>query len=135
MTFDPTIAPVLFFDGTCLLCSRTVKLVTRQDKLGQFYFSPLQSAYARSGLPAAITDAGGTVVLYHQGKFYTHSAAALQTAKLLGGRWLLLYAAIIIPRPIRDAVYRWVARNRYRWFGRSNECMLPLPGWQKRFLE
>jgi predicted DCC family thiol-disulfide oxidoreductase YuxK len=66
---------------------------------------------------------------------YTRSTAALRMLKHLGGGWSLLYGLIIIPKFIRDAVYNFVARNRYRWFGKKETCMIPTPGLEAKFLD
>lgn len=75
-----------------------------------------------------------TVVLIDGDRVFTRSDAALEVVRRIGGFWPVLYAFKIIPRPIRDAVYNWVARNRYRWFGRQEQCMLPRKEWMSRFV-
>lgn len=128
--------PVLLFDGVCNLCNASVQTVIRADKREQFFFASLQSDAARellrdSGLQEDHLD---SVVLYKDGTFYTHSDAALQAARLMGGGWALLYGFIIIPKFLRDGIYNWIARNRYRWFGKKDECWLPTPDLKTRFL-
>jgi len=76
-----------------------------------------------------------SVILYYKGKYYSRSSAALRIARLLGGAWVVLYAGMILPRFIRDGIYEWIARNRYKWFGKRNECMIPTPGLRSRFLQ
>lgn len=73
-------------------------------------------------------------ILIDNDKAYTKSTGALRMLKMLGRGWNFLYGLIIIPKLIRDKVYDYVARNRYRWFGKRDECMVPPPGWQERFL-
>ena len=75
-----------------------------------------------------------SVILFYQGKWYNRSSAALQVFKLLGLPWSLLFASIIFPVFLRDPVYNFISRNRYKWFGKRNECMLPAPGIKDRFL-
>ncbi|MBS1654725.1 MAG: DUF393 domain-containing protein, partial [Bacteroidetes bacterium] len=82
-------------------------------------------------LPA---DNFNSFVLLENNKVYTKSTGALRMCKLLGGGWALLYALIIVPRFIRDAVYNMIARNRYKWFGKKEECWLPTPELKERFL-
>jgi predicted DCC family thiol-disulfide oxidoreductase YuxK len=128
--------PILLFDGVCNLCNSFVQFVIRRDPEAVFRFAPLQSEVgqelaARAGFPV---DELSTVILYHQGRFYTHSDVALEVVRRLPGGWSLLYGLAIIPKSIRDAIYNWVARNRYRWFGKRESCMMPTPDIKRRFL-
>lgn len=128
--------PVLLFDGVCNLCNGAVQWILLRDRKGVFHFSALQSdtgqaLLQQSGFSAKDFD---TIVLVDDQRVFTRSDAALEIARRLGGAWSLLYAFKIVPRPLRDAVYNWVARNRYRWFGRREECMLPRPEWKQRFV-
>ena len=86
----------------------------------------------KAGLDVATLD---SIVLEEEGQIFTKSTAALRISKGLGHAWPLLYALVIVPRCIRDAVYDVVARNRYRWFGKRAECMLPTEELRNRFLE
>jgi predicted DCC family thiol-disulfide oxidoreductase YuxK len=128
--------PILLFDGVCNLCNASVQFVLKRDRQGQFRFASLQSEAAQELLrqfpeaPAGIN----TVVLIENGQLYTKSDAALRAAKRLPGPWPLLYGFILLPRPLRNLVYDWIARNRYRWFGKEDQCMLPRPEWKDRFL-
>jgi len=74
-------------------------------------------------------------VLVEKDKVYTRSSGALRVFRRLGGAWSLLYILWIIPRPIRDSIYDWVARHRYQWFGKQDSCWLPRPEWKERFLD
>jgi predicted DCC family thiol-disulfide oxidoreductase YuxK len=128
--------PILLFDGVCNLCNGAVKFIIAQDPKGKYAFASLQSAVGeallrRHNLPTQHID---TVVLVEEGKVYTRSSAGLRVAKGLGGVWTLLYVFMVVPKPIRDAVYDFIARNRYRWFGRQESCMLPSPEIAERFL-
>ena len=128
--------PIVYFDGVCNLCNGAVQFVLKRDKKGVFRFAALQSEegqelLARIGLSG---EALKTIVLVEDGTVYTHSTAALRLARRLSGLWPLLYVFILVPRPVRDGVYNWIARNRYRWFGRTESCMLPRPEWKERFL-
>ncbi len=129
-------APVILFDGVCNLCSGTVKFVFRRDAGRLFYFAPLQSAAGRRLLDShGLSDHElESMVLIEDGGAYRKSTAALRIAKKLHRGWPLLYAFIIIPRPIRDAVYDFIGRNRYRWFGRKEVCWLPQGELLQRFL-
>lgn len=123
---------MILFDGTCGLCARSVRFVLRHDRQGHYRFASLQSGSAAELL--AGTDPPDSVVLLEHGAVYTRSTAALRIARGLSGLWPLCYAFILVPRPLRDAVYRWVARRRTRWFGRQEYCAVPAPEWKERFL-
>lgn len=128
---------VIFFDGVCNLCHGLVQFVIARDPQARFRFAALQSDAAQRLLPPGINpdpDHPDSVVLLENGRVYTHSAAVLRILRRLGGGWAVLSAASILPRFLRDAAYRFVARNRYRWFGRQNECWLPTPELKARFL-
>lgn len=131
-----TNAPIVLYDAVCGLCSRSVQLILRHDRRGRFRFAALQSEVGqallrRHGLQ---TDELDTFVLVEDGRAYVRSSGALRVARGLGGAWRLVSALAIVPRPLRDAVYRLVARNRYRIFGRLDACMLPPPDVRSRFL-
>lgn len=137
MTFAEIQKPVLFFDGVCNLCNGIVQFIVRHDKKGELLFASLQSRIGKEAVNEAARQTGkleDSVILYHKGKFYTKSAAALHTLRLMGGAWSLLYVSFIVPAFIRNEVYDWISRNRYRWFGKKNECMLPTPELKNRFL-
>jgi predicted DCC family thiol-disulfide oxidoreductase YuxK len=113
-----------------------VRFVLARDRHGRFRFAALQSApgqklLAQCGLSQSTFD---SFVLVDAGRCYTESSAALHLATGLGGLWRLMALFWVVPRPFRDAVYRWVARNRYRWFGRRESCLLPTPEMRSRFL-
>ena len=132
-------APRLLFDGPCHLCQSSVRFIRRRQKKPVFTFLPLQSEEARTLLASCLDTAdeqvaqeiakllqkakmeAQTLVLIENGCCYLRSDAALRIAKYLRFPWSLLTALRIIPRPLRDAAYNFVARNRYRWFGRDGE--------------
>ena len=128
---------IILFDGVCNLCNGFVQFVIRHDPTGRFRFAALQSEAAQAlitahGLaPAAAPD---SVLLLSDGHLYSHSTAVLRIAHRLGGIWRLAGVGWVLPRAGRDALYRFVARNRYRWFGRQEHCMLPTPELKSRFL-
>ncbi|GAA4005612.1 thiol-disulfide oxidoreductase DCC family protein [Hymenobacter fastidiosus] len=128
----------ILFDGVCNLCNGFVQFVIRHDPAGRFRFAALQSAGGQALLAAHGVALGAedpeTVMLVADGKVYTHSTAVLHIARGLGGFWQLLYGGILLPRSGRDALYRFVARHRYQWFGRQDACMLPTPELKQRFL-
>jgi predicted DCC family thiol-disulfide oxidoreductase YuxK len=129
-------SPILLFDGVCNLCSGAVRFVIRHDPRGRFRFAALQSETGRRllvqhGLPP---DALDTFVLIEGTRCFTRSDTALELARRLGGGWRALAILRLVPRPIRDAAYGVVVRNRYRWFGKSDRCMVPTPELARRFL-
>jgi predicted DCC family thiol-disulfide oxidoreductase YuxK len=133
---------IVMFDGVCSFCNAMVRFIAANDPAGTFAFLPLDSPRARALIaaapPAAAPFAPGdsdTVVLHAHGRSYVMSDAALHVALGLRAPWPLLCALILVPRDVRDAAYRWVARNRYRWCGRYDTCPLPPPGLRERFLD
>lgn len=128
--------PVLLFDGVCNLCNASVQWVLLRDRKGVFRFAALQSDTGQALLQqlGRSTDDFDSVVLVDGDRVLLHSDVALEIVRRLGGAWQLLYVFKIIPRAVRDAIYRWIARNRYRWFGRRSACMLPRPEWKERFV-
>ncbi len=132
ITSLPMDRPVVFFDGECNLCNGGVQFIIKRDKKKRFLFAPLQSA-AGAEAKHNVHEVD-SFILFHNGKYYIKSSAALHIAKLMGGLWPTLYAGIIIPRFLRDGIYEFVARNRYKWFGKRNECMIPTPELRARFL-
>jgi predicted DCC family thiol-disulfide oxidoreductase YuxK len=127
--------PVILFDGVCNLCNASVNFVIDRDPDGFFQFAALQSDFA-AGLVNTYGVGQGldTIVLVESGKVYDRSTAALRIAKRLTGPWPLLYAGIVIPKFLRDSIYRFIARNRYRWFGQTEACRVPTADLQARFL-
>ncbi len=129
---------VVLFDGVCNLCNGTVQFILDRDPAGYFRFAALQSEAGSKALAAhgraAPAGEPESIVLIEGDRVYDRSDAALRIARRLGGAWSLLYAFIVVPRVVRDAVYRFIARNRYRWFGRTEECRVPTPELRARFL-
>lgn len=127
---------VILFDGVCNLCNGFVQFVIRRDKKNRFLFASLQSDEANELLKDLVSGKDlKTVVLIENDTIYTRSTAALRICRGLPGGWPLLYGFIIIPAFIRNAVYNFISRNRYRWFGKKDHCMIPAPELQKKFLE
>jgi predicted DCC family thiol-disulfide oxidoreductase YuxK len=126
---------VLLFDGVCTLCNGFVRFVIERDPAGRFQFAPLQSAAARRVLGAAPQPLPDSLVLVENGRLFTRSTAALRVARGLRFPWPLAYVFVAVPRPVRDWMYDVVARNRYRWFGRRDACMVPTPKLRARFLD
>jgi predicted DCC family thiol-disulfide oxidoreductase YuxK len=128
-------APILFFDGTCGFCTRSVQWVLRHDRRTTLRFAPLQGqTYAALDLPGKPTDMS-SLVLLRDGRLFTRSSATVRMLRLLGGIWPLIGALLwLIPKPLRDWGYRLVARNRYKIAGRADACMLPTPDQSARML-
>lgn len=126
---------VVYFDGVCGLCNRFVDFVLARDRARRFRFAPLQGATAanRFGDPGVVDPA--SIVYEEGGVLCDRSTAALRIVAGLGGIWSLVAVFGLVPRPIRDAVYDWVARHRYGWFGRREECRLPTPEERAVFLD
>jgi predicted DCC family thiol-disulfide oxidoreductase YuxK len=129
-------APVIFFDGFCNLCNGAVQFTIERDDKNIFRFASLQSDYAQEKLkPYAMEpEQGESMVLLENGKVYERSTAALRVARRLGGAWPLLYGLIIIPRFVRDAIYNYVGKNRYKWFGKQESCWVPTPELRSKFI-
>lgn len=129
--------PILLFDGVCNLCNGVIQFLIKRDPDGRFRYAPLQSDVATEllrdcGLP---TDRIETFVMIHDGECLTKSTAAIRIATELGGIYRLAGPLKYIPRPIRDGVYDLVAATRYDIFGRKEECMVPTPDIEDRFLD
>jgi predicted DCC family thiol-disulfide oxidoreductase YuxK len=124
----------VLFDGVCNLCHGAVAFIIRRDPRGVFRFAPLQSAHGAALLGAGGAGVPDSLVLVEGGRVYTQSTAALRIARRLRKPWPLVSGLIVLPRGVRDWLYEWVARNRYRWFGRRGACELPSPGVDDRFL-
>ena len=127
---------VIFFDGICNLCNGAVQFTIERDDKNIFKFAALQSDFAEEELKAFSINHNqlGSFVLLEDGKVYQKSTAALRVAKKLNGFWPLLYAFIVVPKFIRDAVYDFIAKNRYKWFGKQESCWVPTPELKSRFL-
>ena len=128
---------VIYFDGVCVLCNGLVDFVIPRDRLHRFRYATLQSERGqhmmrRLQLPA---DELQTFILHEDGKGYVKSTAALRVCKGLSWPWPLLYLFIAIPRPLRDAVYNWIGKRRYQYFGRRASCRTPLEEERHLFLE
>jgi predicted DCC family thiol-disulfide oxidoreductase YuxK len=124
----------IFFDGVCGLCNRFVDRLLLIDTHERFLFAPLQGPTAKEKLPGGLADALSSVVYLREGEVLTRSNAALRILIDLGG-WRTLHRLwFVFPRMLRDAVYDWVARNRYRWFGKREACRMPAQEEQERFL-
>lgn len=138
MSLPDSNTPILFFDGVCNLCNSTVLFIVKHDRNKILRFSSLQSTHGRE-LLANIKQREGVVpdslLLLYKGKVYTKAAAALHTAAFMGGGWLLLSIFRLVPSVISNLVYDFVAKNRYKWFGKRDECMIPSQELESRFIK
>ncbi len=127
---------IILFDGVCNLCNSAVNFVIKRDKKNLIQFGALQSETAHQLLgnyKIHIRDMESFIFIDEE-KLYTQSTAALRVCRYLTGLWPLLYGFIIVPPFVRDGIYRWIAKNRYKWFGQKNECMVPTPELKAKFL-
>ncbi len=142
-----TNAPIVLFDGVCNLCNGAVQFIIDHERAPNLRFAALQSEIAERLLTdvfgeerskelrtTATSGDPDSVVLIEGSRGYTHSTAGLRLARHLRAPWRWLYAFIIVPAVVRDAVYRLIARNRYRWFGKAAACRVPTPELRARFL-
>ncbi len=128
---------LIVFDGTCLLCSRWVRFLLRVDRRARYRFAPMQAPPGRALLRRHGLDPDDplSLLLLDGGRAWTDSDAVLRVLTGLGGGWRLLGVLRGVPRGLRDAGYRWLARNRHRWFGTSSSCSVPDAAQRARFLE
>lgn len=129
--------PILLFDGVCNLCSGSVQFVIKHNGNQNVRFASLQSEIGEELLKGADLPADylGSLVLVENGKIFVKSDAALKLAKHLNGLWKLGGIFLIVPKFIRNPIYDWIARNRYKWFGKKEVCWIPKPEWKTRFLD
>lgn len=127
---------VVFFDGLCNLCNGAVQFVIKHDTKNIFKFASLQSDYAQKELLPYKIDltAPNSFVLIIEGEVYQQSTAALKVVKQLNGLWPLLYVGIFLPRFFRDWIYGFIAKNRYKWFGKKEICWTPTADLKHKFL-
>lgn len=141
MKGDPDVQrPIILFDGVCNLCNTAVRWVLKRDKQERFDFAALQSQAARRELgkvlgPEEIQALPASIVLIDSDGVHIRSTASLRIARALGFPSSMLGWGVVVPRPIRDAIYDLIARRRYRWFGRRESCMTPSADVAARFLD
>ena len=129
---------IIFFDGICNLCNSAIQFIIKHDKKRFFRFASLQSELGQQFLKDRNMDPSqldSILLVDPDVAYYTKSAAALRIAKHLSGLYPILFAFIIIPKFIRDKVYDYIAKNRYKWYGKKSECMIPTPEQQSLFLQ
>ncbi|KYD15717.1 thiol-disulfide oxidoreductase DCC family protein [Geobacillus sp. 44B] len=126
---------IILFDGVCSLCSASVQFIIARDPHAVFRFASLQSEAGEAlrqkfGVPEV-----DSLVLLEDGRYYTKSSAALRICRRLAGAWKLFCIFWLVPKPLRDYVYGFVAKHRYEWFGKRDHCLMPTPDIRARFLD
>jgi predicted DCC family thiol-disulfide oxidoreductase YuxK len=128
--------PIILFDGVCNFCNGAINFVLKQDKKGIFRFAPLQSEAGQKLLQEynLSTKEFDSFVLIDNGKVYKKSAASLRVMNKLPWYWKEAQILRIVPTAFRDAIYDFIASNRYKWFGKKEQCMIPTPEMRSKFL-
>ncbi len=127
--------PVVFYDGECGLCDWLVKFLIKHDKTHRIRYATLQGETATRLMGSPQGPSGNwSVKLLDDKGLHDASTAALRSVIHAGGMGKLAALLLWVPRPIREVVYRWIARNRYRWFGTVDACLVPTPALKQRFL-
>ena len=129
---------IILFDGVCNLCNSAVQFIIKRDKKNLYKFAALQSDIAtlllkERGIDSSKIDS--IILIDPNTAYYIKSSAALEIGKTFGGVWHLLGIFEWVPRPLRDWVYDLIAKNRYSWFGKQNDCMIPTPELKAKFLD
>lgn len=129
---------IILFDGVCNLCNSSIQFVIKRDKKNNYKFAALQSDTAKillneRGIDSSQIDS--IILIDPNTAYYIKSTAALEIGKSFGGVWRLLSIFEWVPRPIRDWIYDLIAKNRYSWFGKQNDCMIPTPELKAKFLD
>ena len=129
---------IILFDGVCNLCDKSVQFIIKHDKKDVFRFVALQSDLGKKiikhiGIDTTKTD---SIILYQPGMAYFYKAeAALKITKELGGIYIVLSLFSVLPNSLSNLVYDWIAKNRYKWYGKKDECMIPSPEMKAKFLQ
>lgn len=129
---------IILFDGVCNLCNGAIQFIIKRDKKDTFRYAALQSEIGIQLIKERAIDTTkvDSIILIEPGvAYFTKSDAALNIAKEFGGGWKLLSIFTWIPKSFRDVIYDLIARNRYKWFGRKDACMIPTPELQAKFLD
>jgi predicted DCC family thiol-disulfide oxidoreductase YuxK len=128
---------IVFFDGICNLCNGAVQFLITRDPDGIFQYAALQSNAARKYLTTRAAGSAwpDSIVVVDDGRAFVKSDAVLHIARRMHWPWRAVVAGRLLPRPVRDALYDFIASHRYRWFGRRDVCMIPTPELQRRFLD
>lgn len=127
---------IVFFDGVCNLCNASIDFIIKRDRTNKFLVGALQDSFSKDILSVYNVDEGylDSLVLLENGKLFYKSTAALKIARKLSGLWPVFYPLIFLPKWLRDPVYDFIGKNRYRWFGKKNTCRIPTPEEKAKFL-
>ena len=130
---------IVLFDGVCNLCTGTVQFIIKRDRKDLFRFASLQSEIGKQLMQERSIDPesnNSIIVIEPQIAYYLKSSAAIEIAKELGGLWPAIQVfSYILPESIRDSIYELIAKNRYKWFGKKDSCMIPTPALESKFLD
>ena len=127
---------IILFDGDCNLCDQSVQFIIKRDTCNIYKFASIQSEAGQKLIKKyKVPEDIDSIILMDETHYFTKSTAVLRICKNLNGVWKTLYWFILIPRPFRDGLYHIIARNRYKWFGKKANCMIPTPEIRSRFLE
>ncbi len=133
---EGALPPIVLFDGICNFCNRWINFIIRKDKKKKFRFATLQSEVGKTLLKQhGIWEKQETVVLIYNGKAQVKSTACFHICYHLGGIYALLFALVILPSYVTDFYYDIIARNRYKWWGKMDSCMIPTAAERERFLQ
>lgn len=127
---------IIFFDGHCNLCNKSVQFILKKERASVLYFASLQSEFAKTillrlSLPEDYTD---SVLLYEKGHLYKESEAAIRIAKYLKSPWSWARIIRVVPTFLRNWVYRIIAKKRLKWFGSTDSCWIMQTAWRERFI-
>lgn len=127
---------IVFFDGVCNLCNASIDFIIKRDRHNKFLVGALQDGFSKELLSKhqVKEDYLDSLVLLENGEIFYKSTAALKIARRLSGLWPVFYPLIILPTWLRDPVYDFIGKNRYRWFGKKNTCRIPTPEEKAKFL-
>ena len=127
---------IILYDGVCILCNGFVQFLLRRDQKDIFRFAPIQAEEVEQWLASQLDEElrEDTVILWYKDSLYTKSDVSVQVLRLLPFPWPVLSVMRFIPKSIRDGIYDWIARKRYKWFGKKEQCPIPTPEDQRRFI-
>ena len=128
--------PVILFDGVCNFCNSAVNFTIKRNRKANIKFAPMQSEAGNKLLQQYHLSPHdlSSFIFIENATVYKQSTGVLKVSRHLRGLWPLCYGFIIVPKFIRDGIYNWIAKNRYKWFGVRQECMIPTPEVKARFL-
>ncbi len=128
---------IVLFDGVCNLCAGSVQFIIKRDRKARFQFASLQSDFGQRLMDQVGIDktALHSVVLVREGQHFRQSDAALEITRRLDFPWPMFYVFKVIPRFLRDVIYKWISQNRYKFFGKKDSCWIPTPALKERFLD